>query len=118
MAEDRSYNGFRNYETWLVSFWIDNDQSQQEYWQEQSQDAYSDARAREHATRKEDAKYHLADALKGWHEEQAEEFNGIGGTVFLDLITSALSEVDWDQIAENMLEECESWESTESEVQS
>jgi len=32
------YNGWTNYETWLVKLWQDNDQGELEYWQKQSEE--------------------------------------------------------------------------------
>lgn len=34
----KEYNGWTNYETWLVKLWQDNDQGDQEYWQKQAEE--------------------------------------------------------------------------------
>jgi len=36
--KDDTYNGWANYETWLWKLWLDNDQSNQEYWAERVRD--------------------------------------------------------------------------------
>lgn len=41
--EDKRYNGWVNYETWLVNLWIDNDQGEHEYWQEQTEAEIKDS---------------------------------------------------------------------------
>ena len=41
----------------------------------------------------------MADELKGQHEEAVPETSG----VFSDLLTAAMGEVDWQEIAESMI---------------
>ena len=33
------YNGWYNYETWLVNLWMDNDQGSQEMWREHARES-------------------------------------------------------------------------------
>lgn len=95
------HNGYHNYETWLVSLWIDNDQHSQELWAEQAEIAWNDAEPTEVLTEKENAAYTLAASLKEYFAEHVPiSDNG----VYLDLLTAALSEVNWDEIARNMID--------------
>lgn len=110
--EKRDYNGWTNYETWNVKLWIDNEQGSQEYWREQTQDAWRHARenqAWQGSTRKESTIATLADMLKSEHEENTPTVTG----VYADLLNAALSEVNWHEIAENMLEDEELTEEPE-----
>ena len=50
-----TYNGWRNYETWVTKLWIDNDQSEEEYWLEEAE-RYSKASD-------------LAERLKDYHQD-------------------------------------------------
>jgi len=85
---DKTYNGWSNYETWAVKLWIDNEQSSQEYWLE---------RAKEETT-----PYELARALK----DEFNEANPIQtASVYSDLMSAALSGVDWLEIANSLLED-------------
>lgn len=100
-----AYNGWKNYETWNVALWIDNDQGSYSQRQEMTQDAWKNAEASKTFTKIEQAKIDLADALKEWIEDQnplAEE-----ASMFTDLLNAALSEVDWYEMAENFLEDVE-----------
>lgn len=83
------YSGYTNYETWLVSLWIDNDQG-----------LYNDVQ--ELARENVDSEYDLANAIKDF----IEEFNPLAenADMFSDLLQSALQNVNWQEIAENWIE--------------
>ncbi|MEM8723111.1 MAG: hypothetical protein AAGE84_28140 [Cyanobacteria bacterium P01_G01_bin.39] len=95
--ENKKYNGWNNYETWLTALWIDNDCGSYQYrceLVEQVTEEHEENSDRENC---------LASSLKEWIESQnplAENAN-----LFTDLLNSALSMVDWDEIAENFLAE-------------
>lgn len=98
-----SYNGYKNYETWNVCLWIDNDQGLQEYWGEIAQEVYDDAEATSYGTKKEMAISDLAKRMKDDFQEQMPELDGM----WADLLGAALSEVDWHEVAETRLEDVE-----------
>lgn len=83
------YNGWTNYETWLVKLWMDNDEGSYNYWREQAEDYYN--------TDKDDPSG-LAEALKEQHEESLPQLEGFAA----DLMNAAMSEVDWREIAESL----------------
>lgn len=84
---DTSYNGWTNYETWVIKLWIDNEQHDQERWLEAAKTAESIGT--------------LADQMKDEYEESMPETVG----VWSDLLTAALGEVSWYEIAEHLQEE-------------
>ena len=92
-----SYNGHKNYETWLASvhgFGDDTDAA----W-----DAYNNAEACGTFSRRENAVFALAETL----EEYAEGLRDsapITNPFLADLASSALSEVDWREIASNAVD--------------
>lgn len=94
---DEKYNGWKNYETWAVALWIDNEQWSQEYARELAEQATTDSSISEGRT----AEGVLADTIKQWVEGQ----NPLAetATLFSDLLNAALSEVDWYEIAEHYL---------------
>lgn len=86
MSTDKTYNGWTNYETWVVALWMDNEQGVQQMWHETARDVGSAVE--------------LADMVKESHEQNAPEVTG----VFADLQNAALAEVDWLEIARNLLD--------------
>ena len=103
---DKTYNGWTNYETWAVGLWLDNDQASYSYWNDQalehSQAAATCRQVKERIwTPSEAAKFNLADQLK----EAIHDASPLSdATVYTDLLNAALSEVNWQEIAEHYLE--------------
>lgn len=97
---DREYNGWTNYETWLVNMWMDNDQGSQDYYGSYALQVYEEASDQPPLTREEHARLRFADWLKEHHEENMPELPGVYG----DLLRGALSEVNWCEIARHYIE--------------
>lgn len=96
MSADKSYNGWSNYETWAVKLWMDNEYA-----------TYQDSRelAREVVEHPEvygRGTYDLALILRERSDQDRPE---LGASVWSDLLSSALSEVEWHEIAESLIEE-------------
>jgi hypothetical protein len=104
--EEKTYNGWTNYETWVVSLWLDNDQGSYEYWREQAREKRREApecrQVRDEIWSKAQAeKFTLADQLKDEIEEASPL---VEASLYSDLLSAALSEVNWQEIAGSMLE--------------
>lgn len=103
------YQGWRNYETWTVAIWIDNDLGTFRYWREMASHCQREAPNKEQVTKGiwtpiEAARFNLADKLK----EEATEGHPLNwSSMYADLLSAALSEVDWHEIAESILVELE-----------
>lgn len=95
-----TYNGWKNYETWCVKLWIENSDGG-DHWRERAAEIYREASATEVLTIREAATYQLAEQIKSEHEENAPEISGI----YADLLNAAMSEVDWDEVAGNILDD-------------
>ena len=92
--EAEQYNGWTNYETWAVSLWIDNEEPSYGYWRAEA------ARYREDVEDWTEAISGLAEQLK---EEISDNAPTAEPSVYSDLLNAALSEVNWAEIAENLL---------------
>ena len=88
MNNEQGYNGWRNYETWNVKLWLDNDQGTYYHILELGEE-------------NEDV-YDLAKAIEDFIDELRPD---IEASLFSDLLSAALSEVDWHEIAEAVAEE-------------
>jgi hypothetical protein len=88
-APEKGYNGWKNYETWAVALWIDNEERTQ-----------NEARA---IIREYPARNDAAQEFKEWIEAGNPLANA--SSLFSDLLGAALSEVDWFEIVEHFSEE-------------
>jgi hypothetical protein len=102
------HNGWTNYETWAVHLWLTNEEGTYNYWREQAAFLKSDKGIAIHASRNEFLNrdrippYYLAEQLK---EEITEQAPLATASVYSDLLGAALSEVNWNEIAEAFLED-------------
>lgn len=90
----KEYNGWTNYETWNVNLWLGDD----EYFRQLAQEAGD--------------LYQAEISLKEYSEELAEMtmpgiFDGSRSYFIGDMLSAALSEVNWIEIAEHYRDEIE-----------
>lgn len=91
-TNNNTYNGWTNYETWLVKLWLDNDEYLcNELQPELARQSHGDVND-------------LAEALR---EYVTDPENGlipdIPNGLASDLLNAALSEVDWREMSESIL---------------
>lgn len=118
---DSRYNGWTNYETWNVNLWMTNDEGSSEHWAEKAQDAYDSAESDQHFTREERATITLSESLKDDYEDQWQDILESAGSnhyrlsssMWADLMGAALSEVNWHEIAEHLMDDCDKASETE-----
>jgi hypothetical protein len=96
------YNGWTNYETWVVNLWMDNEQGSQEFFRERAREIYDGPRNpyRDHMTREADAGLAFADWLRDHYDENIPEMPGVYG----DLLGGALGAVNWNEIARHYID--------------
>jgi hypothetical protein len=91
---EKQYNGYTNYETWVVNLWIDND----EYTQDETRDWMTE----NHNTFQ--YKFQLDEAYREFVEELFDSpTSGLAG----DLIGHALDNVNWKELTDLLIEELE-----------
>lgn len=106
----KEYNGWTNYETWAVNLWMDNEEGSYSYWRERAEEVVKDASGDTIEEKKTEATSTLADEIKDLHEEGMPEVQG----VFADLLNAAMSEVNWYEIAQHLVDDVEVEEETEA----
>lgn len=109
------YNGWTNYETWVVNLWLTNEQASSRYWGEQADECFVDAQQGYPITKvltvSENARLHLADLLKDDHKgEEHPAIVAVQGTVYADLLNAALQSVNWGEIADSLLDDIDGYE--------
>lgn len=102
---EKGYNGWTNYETWVTALWLDNDEGSQSYWREIAGECKLAAPQAGQVERgiwtiEEAARFTLADRLK----DEIEEGSPVQeASLYSDLIGAALQEVNWHEVADNFL---------------
>jgi len=103
-----TYNGWTNYETWAVHLWLTNEEGSYRHCRELAREARESAPTCRQVCQgvwqpDEASKFLLSDRLK----ESVEEMNPLADqpSLFSDLVTAALSEVDWHEVAQAFLDD-------------
>jgi hypothetical protein len=103
-GDERGYSGWRNYETWCVNLWLANDHGMYLLLSGRAADVLADHDG--------SADAECAGAMADVVREFVEELRAVtlGGdsdeelaSMFSDLLSAAMSEVDWREIAESWL---------------
>jgi hypothetical protein len=108
--DEKGYNGWTNYETWSVALIIDNDERTHSESRAIVRHALRFGKRSEYWAEADRDRYVVADALKEWIERESEDAVEMTDRepfsyLWAQLISAALGEVDWDEIARNYLSE-------------
>ncbi len=96
-----SYNGYTNYASWAVSFFIDNDKQTHEYWIDEAATIWAAAEDDDrNFTKTEIATRDLAAALQ---EEFSSNVPEIELPAFRDIFNQAFSTINWTEIAADLI---------------
>ena len=96
------YNGWTNYQTWVVNLWNTNDQSSAGFWEEIAQEVWDEPFKPFYPEQSMERSfvYRLGERMKEFYQENTPVADG----VYADLLGSALDDVNWYEIAEHYLE--------------
>lgn len=107
-----AYNGWSNYETWLVNLWMDNEPGERDMWLREAA-AFLECE-REDLQSVSDVPFEESDVVSGAtnlladHIRQSfdEALEGLvtAPGVFGDLLNGAMSEVNWHEIAKQLMD--------------
>jgi hypothetical protein len=93
------YCGWANYETWAVNLWLSNDGASYSHWTERTREILAESATAEDNC---SAVGQLADELC---EAIHDEYHTEGAGLVSDLLTAALSKVDWHEIAQSFIDD-------------
>lgn len=93
MDPNNRYNGWTNWETWIVNLWMDNDQKLYQH--------FLDITREEVSGNKELCTFTISVILREYFDEWAPEIDGL----YLDLLNGAMREVNWREIALHLIEQ-------------
>ena len=94
-TQDKTYNGWSTYETWLVHLWLTND----------AHLVHSFGGLYDEVCEAETL-FDAKEIIKNWVENELDTFlEGREAGMFVDLLRGALSEVNWYEIARHMRDE-------------
>jgi len=99
-----TYNGWANYETWLVNVWIDNEQGSIDFWVNVAKYHYEQAKETKFFTRQEEAVFTFADDMKEYFEDNIPDSTEIGG-LYADMLYGCMTVVDWGELATKYMEQ-------------
>lgn len=104
---ESGYNGWKNYETWAYALWMDNEESSYNASRAMASEVLAEAADHDNVgsgiwTERQAAVFTLADRLK---DEAEEAMPDLQASVWSDLLRSAIQEIDWIEIASNLIEE-------------
>ena len=104
--KDDTYNGWANYETWLWKLWLDNDQSNQEYWAERVRDILNSDIEPQYDWETVDQlrRSMLTSELEQDCDDSVSDLEQTSGP-FADILNTGISRIDWREIAESLLDD-------------
>jgi len=98
-----SYNGWTSYETWAVNLWVDNEEGSQDWRDEIVEEAIESARCDDEIIDVGG----VVDCVSEQLQALIVDGNPLLGSnsLYLDLLTAALGEVNWREIADHWVED-------------
>mgnify|MGYP003661800085 CR=1 FL=1 len=100
-TETKTYNGWSNYETWLVNLWLNNEESSQDFI-EQLRSELNEIAPCFPAETNEGL---FGSFIREYVEELRETWHESAASLWDDIINGALQQVDWREIARAYMEQ-------------
>jgi hypothetical protein len=102
MSDEQGYQGWKNYETWIVNLWMDDTSESHKSWRATAHIVWSRAHLDEPVlTRSEAVRFALADQIKDEFEDGHPLCDE--ASHYSTMLSAAISNVDWDELANDWL---------------
>ena len=92
---EKTFNGWKNRETWVVALWIDCTEADQTHWTEAARTQLGLGASRDRAK---------VDLSRQLEDEITDSNPIVDSNVHADLLNCALANVDWYEIAGHLIE--------------
>lgn len=104
---ENGYQGYKNYQTWNVALHIDNDRNASHYWQERAEELKGQAGGFDQVchgvwTEQEAVRFTLANEIEA--DMRAHPLADTAA-MYSDILTHAMGQVDWQEVADSILDE-------------
>jgi hypothetical protein len=99
--EDKTYNGWTNYETWNVKLWMDNDEGSYRYWRDVAKEALRDAEPVYAGQSTKDAA--TGAVMLRLESEIKDGKPDMEPSMYSDILGAALGDVNFYEIAESLI---------------
>lgn len=96
---DSTYNGWTNYETWVVALWLDNEQSTQLMCVEVAEDCFE----------RTDESCEARRLLAEWLETHIKAEQPTVAGLYADLLNATVNAVNWHELADHYLSDIEGY---------
>lgn len=108
MRDSRRHNGWSNFETWCVNLWLENNEAACFHWREQARRCLEEAPDSRLVW---DENFRIEDAATSMLAERLQDvivdkMPPRPSDVYSDLLTAALGQVNWEELAVNLLADC------------
>lgn len=107
MSNDKTYNGWTNYETWLVNLWWSDCEAtcdmMDDYAKEAIQEALEEGEGEDTSEVKQSATYKLSKLMEQHLDDYLEECSIPESSLVTDFVNAAIREVNFYEIAQHYI---------------
>ena len=94
---DNTYNGWKNYQTWVTALWLDNEYDDYLQWNDRANTLFAESTEEDVTERLHSVACKLSAELENHIKGNTPLTTGL----YADLLSASINEVDWFEVAEH-----------------